>query len=182
MSISLTSTGVQFPSGSTQTTKGDPNIVDNAYYGTNYASYTVSNIPSFTKLTALFKVAYASGPSNPSIAVRNTANNVTGTLTGGNSLIYASGSSVNYGCIKASGGTTTNFFSGTTYATFSAAKIELFRITTGSYFYRSSFLNSSSLMTIGTGTVTLSAGDVTEILLSGANGGWSTIFSKVYWE
>lgn len=183
MGTTLTSTGIQFPNGTTQSTlRGIRNVSET--FVTNAASFTVSGIPSFTKLTAIFKVSYVSGPSNPSVAVRNTANNVTATLTGGNSIYYASGSTQVPLNMKYTG-SQTNFFSGSSYATFAFGKIELFKITTGSYIYRSTFggggVNNGPIV-VGNGTVTLSSGDVTEILLSGANGGWATVFSKVYWE
>jgi len=181
MATTLISTGIEFPGGSQQTTLKGANVSET--FVSNVATFTVSNIPSFTKLTAVFLVSYVSGPSNPSLIAKNTANNVTGELIGGNSVFYASGAAQTPTPIKYAGSGYTNFFSGTSYATFASAKIELFKITTSKYIYKATFTNGSSgPITIGNGTLTLSSGDVTELYLSGANGGWATVFSKVYWE
>lgn len=181
MATKLISTAVEFPDGSQQTTSKAGNVSET--FVNNAATFSVTNIPSFTKLTAIFSVTYVSGPSNPSINAKNTANAVTGTLTGGNSVFYASGSFQQPTTYKYNGSGYTNFFSGSSYATFSSVKLELFKITTSRYFYRVVFTNSGSgPLTLGNGILTLSSGDVTEIYLAGANGGWATVYSKVYWE
>ena len=182
MATTLISTGIQFPGGSQQTTqKGPVNVSET--FANNAATYTVTGIPSFTKLTAIFAVTYVSGPSNPYINAKNTANSVTAELVGGNTVFYASGALQQPSSIKNAGSGYTNFFSGSSYATFTSAKIELFKIATSRYFYRSTFTNSASgPITLGNGILTLSSGEVTEIIIGGANGGWGSIFSKVYWE
>lgn len=182
MAVTLTSTGIQFPDSSTQSTQGNPINVVEYFTSSTTASYTISSIPDFTKLTAIFKVSYVSGPSNPSLIAKNTSSNYTGTLTGGNSVFYGSGSSVLPTTLRTTGAQT-NFFSGTSYATFTTAKLELFKVSTGKYFYKCIFCGgNNSNITVGNGILTMNSTNVTELYLSGANGGWGTIYAKVYWE
>jgi hypothetical protein len=185
MATKLISTGIEFPGGTVQTKAGGPiNASEN--FVSNVSTFTVSSIPSFTKLTAIFLVGYTSGPNTPSLVARNTAANYTGTLIGGVSVFFTC-SSVLTPIVNKYSGSTTNFFSGSnSYAQFSSVKLELFKITTAKYFWKASFMgggSNSGPVTMGNGILTMSSSDVTELYLSGATGsGFSYVYSKVYWE